>query len=32
MVELLSSMLGKEVRTHELGRFAGALGAALMGK
>lgn len=32
MVELLEKLLGKKVETHELGRFAGALGAALMGK
>lgn len=30
IVELLSKVLGKKVETHELGRFAGALGAALM--
>ena len=32
MVELLEKLLEKKVETHELGRFAGALGASLMGK
>ena len=32
MVDLLSKLLGKEVKTHELGRFAGALGSALIEK
>ncbi len=30
--QLLEKLLGKKVETHDLGRFAGALGAALMGK
>lgn len=32
MVDLLSKLLEKEVKTHELGRFAGALGSALIEK
>ncbi|KXB45064.1 putative (R)-2-hydroxyglutaryl-CoA dehydratase activator [Tissierellia bacterium KA00581] len=32
MVKLLSELLETEVKTHKLGRFAGAIGAALMGK
>lgn len=32
IVHLLSKLLEKPVLTHELGRFAGAIGAALMGK
>lgn len=32
MIEILSKKLRKEVKTHELGRFAGAIGGALMCK
>lgn len=32
MVEILSKKLGSKVKTHELGRFAGAIGGALMCK
>lgn len=32
MLSLLSKLLKTEVKSHEMGRFAGAIGAAMLGK